>query len=177
MRGLDNPIGLKVGPTTLPSELVEMIETLCPTIRDEPGKITLITRFGANKVHALLPPLIRVVQEAKLQGKIIWCCDAMHGNTKSVIVGEGTKEQKTYKTRSFEDVLGELRSTFEVHASCGSRLGGTHLEMTGESVTECTGGPEELQVRKYCIMYKYIYIICIFFFVSSFVRFFAMKCM
>ena len=72
----------------------------------------------------------------------------MHGNTKSVVVGEGTKEQKTYKTRSFEDVLGELRSTFEVHASCGSRLGGTHLEMTGESVTECTGGPQELQVRE-----------------------------
>ena len=144
MRGVENPIGLKVGPTTKPDELVEIIETLCPDIRNQPGKVTLITRFGANKVVALLPPLIKVVQEAGLQGKVIWCCDAMHGNTRSVMVGEGTPEQKKYKTRSFDDVLGELRSTFEVHLNCGSRLGGTHLEMTGESVTECTGGPEEL---------------------------------
>ena len=144
MRGVDNPIGLKVGPTTRPDELVEIIETLCPDIRQQPGKVTLITRFGANKVRALLPPLIKVVQEAGLQGKVIWCCDAMHGNTKSVMVQQKEGEKK-YKTRSFDDVLGELRSTFEVHASCGSRLGGTHLEMTGESVTECTGGPEELQ--------------------------------
>ena len=83
----------------------------------------------------------------------------MHGNTKSVVVGEGTKEQKTYKTRSFEDVLGELRSTFEVHASCGSRLGGTHLEMTGESVTECTGGPQELQVRERYLNYTIIVVV------------------
>ena len=145
MRGVDNPIGLKVGPTMIPSELVPIIETLCPTIRDEPGKVTLITRFGANKVRALLPPLIKVVQDAGLQNKVIWCCDAMHGNTRSVLVGEGTTEEKKYKTRSFDDVLGELRSTFEVHSECGSRLGGTHLEMTGERVTECTGGPEELQ--------------------------------
>jgi 3-deoxy-7-phosphoheptulonate synthase len=144
MRGVDNPIGLKVGPTTKPDELVELIETLCPDIRNQPGKVTLITRFGENKVRALLPPLIKVVQDAGLQGKVIWCCDAMHGNTKSVLVGEGTKDEKKYKTRSFDDVLGELRSTFEVHIQCGSRLGGTHLEMTGERVTECTGGPEEL---------------------------------
>jgi len=145
MRGVDNPIGLKVGPTTKPEELVEIIETLCPDIRNQPGKVTLITRFGSNKVHALLPPLIKVVQDAGLQGKVIWCCDAMHGNTKSVLVGEGTPEEKKYKTRSFEDVLGELRSTFEVHVQCGSRLGGTHLELTGDCVTECTGGPQELR--------------------------------
>ena len=77
MRGVDNPIGLKVGPTTKPEELVEIIETLCPTIRDEPGKISLITRFGADKVRSLLPPLIKVVNDAGLNGKVIWVCDAM----------------------------------------------------------------------------------------------------
>ena len=146
MRGVDNPIGLKVGPTTKPEELVEIIETLCPTIRDEPGKVSLITRFGADKVRVLLPPLIKVVNDAGLNGKVIWVCDAMHGNTKSVMVDvDGDGNMKKFKTRSFDDVLGELRNTFEVHAECGSRLGGTHLEMTGERVTECTGGPEELQ--------------------------------
>ena len=146
MRGVDNPIGLKVGPTTKPEELVEIIEKLCPTIRDDPGKISLITRFGADKVRDLLPPLIKVVNDAGLNGKVIWVCDAMHGNTKSVMVdvgGDGNMKQ--FKTRSFDDVLSELRHTFEVHAENGSRLGGTHLEMTGERVTECTGGPEELQ--------------------------------
>ncbi len=144
MRGLENPIGLKVGPTMKPEELVPIIELLCPTIRDEPGKVTLITRFGADKVRALLPPLIRKVMDAGLHGKVIWCCDAMHGNTKAVMVEteDGTKK---YKTRSFDDVVGEIRNTFEVHEECGSRLGGTHLELTGERVTECTGGPEELQ--------------------------------
>ena len=146
MRGVDNPIGLKVGPTTKPEELVKIIETLCPTIREEPGKISLITRFGAEKVRELLPPLIKVVNEAGLNGKVIWVCDAMHGNTKSVLVDvAGSGSKKKFKTRSFDDVLSELKTTFEVHAENGSRLGGTHLEMTGERVTECTGGPEELQ--------------------------------
>ena len=145
MRGVENPIGLKVGPTTKPDELVQIIETLCPNIRNEPGKISLITRFGADKVRTLLPPLIKVVMDAGLHGKVIWVCDAVHGNTKSVMVESENGEKKKFKTRSFDDILAELRDTFEVHAECGSRLGGTHLEMTGEQVTECTGGPEELQ--------------------------------
>ena len=94
----------------------------------------------------MLPPLIKVVNDAGLNGKVIWVCDAMHGNTKSVMVDVGDSgTKKKFKTRSFDDVLSELKTTFEVHAENGSRLGGTHLEMTGERVTECTGGPEELQ--------------------------------
>jgi len=143
MRGLANPIGIKVGPSMAPSELVAVIEAACPVIRSNPGKVTLITRFGANNVEEKLPPLIQAVQDAGMQGAVIWCCDPMHGNTSAVVAGEG-EAAKEYKTRSFDAVLTELRLSFEVHSRCGSQLGGAHLEMTGENVTECTGGPEEL---------------------------------
>ncbi|EGD74339.1 3-deoxy-7-phosphoheptulonate synthase [Salpingoeca rosetta] len=128
-RGITNPIGIKVGPTTDPSELVQLIQRLSPS--NEPGRITLITRFGVDKVKALLPPVIRAVQGAGLT--VVWECDPMHGNTRKV-------EGSGIKTRSFEDVLNELLHTFDVHAEQGTWLGGVHFEMTGDDVTECTGG-------------------------------------
>ena len=139
-RGIENPIGCKVGPTMKPGELVALILTLCPTIQSRPGRVTLISRFGASNVEKMLPPLIKAVQAAKLP--VIWVCDPMHGNTCTKEAGG-----KKYKTRNFDDVLKEVSKTFEVHRSLGSRLGGVHFEMTGESVTECTGGPEELKTE------------------------------
>lgn len=140
-RGLENPIGVKVGPSMRKGELVPLILTVCPNIKEQPGKVTLISRFGADNVETMLPAFIKEVQAAGLQDVVIWCCDPMHGNTDSVTEGSA----KGYKTRKFDNVARELQLTFEVHHRCGSRLGGTHLELTGESVTECTGGPEELQ--------------------------------
>ena len=116
-------------------ELVPLILKLCPDIKKRPGKVTLISRFGVGKVTTMLPPLIRAVRDAGLP--VIWCCDPMHGNTTTSSTG--------LKTRSFDDVLGELRLTFKAHQDAGGFLGGVHFEMTGERVTECTGGPEELR--------------------------------
>ena len=136
-RGIQNPIGCKVGPTMKPAELVGLILTLCPDIKSRPGHVTLISRFGASKVESMLPPLITAVKNAGLP--VIWVCDPMHGNTT-------TKESngKKYKTRSFDDILKEVSLTFDIHRRLGSRLGGVHFEMCGEQVTECIGGPEEL---------------------------------
>ncbi len=133
-RGLENPIGIKAGPSMNPSELVELITKLEPANR--PGRITIITRLGADIVADSLPPLIKAVSEA---GRVAtWVCDPMHGNT--ISTNEGLK------TRDYDAVLSELEGAFEVHADCGSHLGGVHFEMTGEDVTECTGGPQELSV-------------------------------
>ena len=133
-RGLENPIGIKAGPSMNPSELVELIARLEPT--NQPGRITVITRLGADFVAESLPPLIKAVSEA---GRVVtWVCDPMHGNT--IITSEGLK------TRDYDAVLSELEEAFETHATCGSHLGGVHFEMTGEDVTECTGGPQELSV-------------------------------
>ena len=128
LRGVINPIGLKCGPSMKPDELLRLIDTLNPA--NEAGRLTLISRFGADKVDAHLPALVRAVQR---EGRhVIWSCDPMHGNT--VKAGSG------YKTRPFDRILAEVRQVFAVHRAEGSYMGGIHIEMTGQNVTECTGG-------------------------------------
>jgi len=131
-RGIENPVGVKVGPTMKPDELVELLEALEPENRA--GRMTLITRMGAEKVQAHLPPLIEAVQKAGRT--VVWSCDPMHGNTIATGVG--------VKTRNFDHISEELNETFAVHDSIGSVMGGVHFELTGEDVTECIGGPQEL---------------------------------
>jgi 3-deoxy-7-phosphoheptulonate synthase len=127
-RGIKNPIGLKCGPTLGGDELISLIDVLNPD--DEPGRLTLICRFGADKVAEHLPKLIRVVQR---EGRsVVWSCDPMHGNT--------IKAANNYKTRPFDRIMTEIRGFFAVHAAEGTIPGGVHLEMTGKDVTECTGG-------------------------------------
>jgi 3-deoxy-7-phosphoheptulonate synthase len=132
LRGVKNPIGIKVGPSTPPDDLLRLIEILHPN--DEPGRLTLISRMGAEKVHTHLAPLLRAVQR---QGrKIVWLCDPMHGNTISTA--------QKIKTRNFEHILAEVRGFFDVFAEQGLRPGGVHVEMTGQPVTECVGGAHRL---------------------------------
>ncbi|KAH9893073.1 phospho-2-dehydro-3-deoxyheptonate aldolase-like protein [Xylariomycetidae sp. FL2044] len=133
-RGIANPIGVKVGPTTPAADLLTILRTLNPA--REPGKITLITRYGAGKVGSLLPEHIRAVEGSEYRGLAIWQCDPMHGNTRSTASG--------IKTRRFNDVFDELRETLAIHRREGSYLGGVHLELTGDAVTECVGGSEGL---------------------------------
>lgn len=131
-RGIENPIGIKVGPTMQPQELVELLQVLEP--QNRPGRITLITRFGADKVQKQLKPLVQAMTQTNR--RVLWCCDPMHGNT--------TTTDEGYKTRNFDAILRELTSTFDTLEECGTHLGGVHFELTGEDVTECTGGPQEL---------------------------------
>ncbi len=127
-RGVQNPVGVKCGPSMTSSELSCLLDRLNPS--NEAGKTVLISRFGAGKVGDHLPALIRTVQR---QGaNVVWCCDPMHGNT--------VKSASGYKTRRFDSVLAEVREYFSVHESEGSYPGGVHFEMTGRDVTECTGG-------------------------------------
>jgi len=131
-RGVKNPIGLKCGPSLEPDELIRLIDILNPD--NESGRLTLITRFGADKVDKHLPELIRAV---KREGRIVvWSCDPMHGNT--------IKSRSGYKTRPFDQVLAELRRFMAVHQAEGTHAGGIHVEMTGKDVTECTGGVRAL---------------------------------
>tara|TARA_R100001129_G_scaffold129991_1_gene91881 strand:+ start:9829 stop:11205 length:1377 start_codon:yes stop_codon:yes gene_type:complete len=126
-RGIKNPIGLKCGPSLDPEELIRLIDILNPA--NEAGRLTLIARFGHEKVADHLPKLIRAVErEGK---KVVWSCDPMHGNTISL---------NGYKTRPFERVLSEVESFFQIHRAEGTHPGGIHIEMTGKDVTECTGG-------------------------------------
>ncbi|AVO36441.1 class II 3-deoxy-7-phosphoheptulonate synthase [Pukyongiella litopenaei] len=127
-RGVLNPIGLKCGPTTTPEDLKVLMARLNPD--NEPGRLTLIARFGAGKVGEYLPRLIRTVEAEG--ANVVWSCDAMHGNT--------TKSSTGYKTRPFDSVLREVREFFAIHAAEGTIPGGVHFEMTGQDVTECTGG-------------------------------------
>ena len=133
-RGIENPIGVKIGPTMTSVDLLALLRTLNPSI--EVGKITLITRYGASNVQALLPAHIRAVEGSEYARSVVWQCDPMHGNTKSTAAG--------IKTRQFADIFGELQETFAVHKEEGSYLGGVHLELTGDAVTECIGGCEGL---------------------------------
>jgi 3-deoxy-7-phosphoheptulonate synthase len=126
--GVENPLGIKLGPTTTPGDVGRLLDALNP--RDERGKIVLITRVGAASVAEKLPPLVRGVNA--LGRRVLWVCDPMHGNTHATAQG--------LKTRSFEDILREIEISFDVHTAEGSRLGGIHFELTGEDVTECTGG-------------------------------------
>lgn len=131
-RGIKNPIGCKVGPTASPEDVNAICEALNPD--RIPGRLTLITRMGANKIRDGLPPLVEAVE--KDGHKVVWQCDAMHGNTRSA---EGGR-----KTRDFDNIVGEIEGFFDVHRSLGTWPGGIHLELTGEDVTECTGGSAEL---------------------------------
>jgi 3-deoxy-7-phosphoheptulonate synthase len=130
-RGIANPIGLKCGPSLKPAELIELIDKLNP--HDEAGRLTLICRFGSDKVRTSLPPLIEAVQKAKRT--VIWSCDPMHGNTISAKSGN-----REYKTRPFERIVDEINGFFDVHERLGTYPGGVHVELTGKNVTECTGG-------------------------------------
>jgi len=128
LRGVGNPIGVKVGPSMGDEELIRLIDILNPD--NDPGRLNLIVRMGADKVGDGLPRLIRTVQREGRQ--VLWSCDPMHGNT--------IKASSGYKTRDFARILAEVRQFFEVHKAEGSHAGGIHIEMTGQNVTECIGG-------------------------------------
>ena len=132
MQGVKNPVGLKVGPTLEPDDLMALIDALNPD--DEPGRLTLYGRFGADKVAARLP---RLMEATRRQGRqVVWAIDPMHGNT--------FKAANGYKTRPFDRILAEVRSFIEIAQSEGVHPGGVHLEMTGQNVTECLGGARAL---------------------------------
>ncbi len=128
LRGVGNPIGMKVGPSLDADNLLGLLDTLNPA--REAGRITLITRYGHDKIEAGLPALVRAV--AREGHPVIWSCDPMHGNV--------IKTNNGYKTRPFERILAEVRGFFAIHRAEGTHAGGIHIEMTGQNVTECTGG-------------------------------------
>jgi len=142
LRGINNPIGIKVGKETSKEHLIGLCQTLNPT--NEPGKITLIHRFGASNIEGHLPKMINMLKEEGLG--VVWCCDPMHGNTESTSNG--------YKTRKFDNIKKEVELSMDVHKSEGSFLGGVHLELTGENVTECLGGARELNEKDLERAYK-----------------------
>lgn len=127
-----NPVGVKLGPKTTPSEIEALIAKLNPD--NEPGRLTFITRMGATNIREALAPLVRRVEE--MGAKVLWVSDPMHGNTYEAPSG--------YKTRRFEDVIEEVHGFFEVHRTIGTHPGGIHVELTGDDVTECVGGGEEI---------------------------------
>jgi len=127
-RGVENVVGVKLGPRVAPDEVVRLLGCLSPT--NEPGKLVAITRMGADQVERALPPIVEAVTRAGR--RVLWMCDPMHGNTHATASG--------LKTRSFDDILREIELSFEVHRGLGTTLGGVHFELTGEDVTECVGG-------------------------------------
>ena len=132
LSGVINPLGAKLGPSATPDDVVALCARLDPD--RTPGRLTLITRFGAGRVEELLPPLLDAV---RAEGHpVVWQCDPMHGNT---FTSDGGR-----KTRRFDDILAELRSFFAVHRGAGTWPGGVHVELTGDNVTECLGGAEEI---------------------------------
>jgi 3-deoxy-7-phosphoheptulonate synthase len=134
LRGVANPIGCKAGPTTSTDDLLRLIDTLNPN--NEAGRLTIITRMGAGKVYDKLPALLRAV---KSEGrKVVWLCDPMHGNT---------EKAGDYKTRSFDNILSEVKDFFAVHHAEGTNAGGVHFEMTGQNVTECVGGAQAIDAE------------------------------
>jgi len=132
LSGVRNPIGCKIGPSCSPEEAVALCERLNP--ERIPGRLTLITRFGAELVETHLPPLLRAVEASG--HPVVWACDPMHGNTFT--------SESGHKTRRFDDILAELRAFFKVHRDEGTWPGGVHVELTGDDVTECLGGAEEI---------------------------------
>ena len=132
LRHLRNPIGMKLGPSVTPSQAVELAERLDPD--QEPGRLTVITRMGAEKVRDVLPPIIEAIEDSGR--KVAWVCDPMHGNTFETSLG--------YKTRAFDQVADELNGYFDVHQALGTWPGGVHIELTGDDVTECVGGVGEI---------------------------------
>lgn len=132
LRGVRNPLGIKVGPSTVVADLQRLLEILNP--ENEAGRVTLISRMGADHVSEKLPPLIKAVQ--RMGADVVWCSDPMHGNTINTASG--------VKTRKVDAILSEMEQFFEIHRAEGSYAGGVHLEMTGDSVTECVGGAYQL---------------------------------
>jgi 3-deoxy-7-phosphoheptulonate synthase len=135
LSGIQNPIGIKVGPPYEVDEILKLIETLNP--KNEEGKIVLISRYGRKKIGDMLPKMIREVKRAGLN--VIWTCDPMHGNTFST--------DDSIKTRHFDDIIDEIKQTFQIHKAESSRLKGVHLELTGNNVTECVGGATGLDAE------------------------------
>ncbi|HXC54436.1 MAG TPA: 3-deoxy-7-phosphoheptulonate synthase class II [Rhizomicrobium sp.] len=133
MRGIKNPIGLKCGPSLGEDELLKLIAALNP--QNQPGRLTLIARFGSDKVAAALPPLVRAVKREGAH--VVWSCDPMHGNT--------IKLQSGFKTRPVDRILAEVRTFFDVHRAEGTHAGGVHFELTGQDVTECLGGAQMIK--------------------------------
>jgi 3-deoxy-7-phosphoheptulonate synthase len=141
-RGIANPIAVKIGTGTTDDHLQGLIHVLNPN--NEPGRLTFITRFGAKNIEAHLPRAIRTVRQTG--SRVLWVCDPMHGNTESTAEG--------IKTRRFDNILAELRAAFRIHEDMGSILGGVHLELTGENVTECVGGARGLKESDLARAYK-----------------------
>ena len=133
MRGIGNPIGVKIGPTTSTDDIIKLINKSNP--ENEAGKLTLISRMGKDKIGNILPNLVRKVDSEGM--KVVWSCDPMHGNT--------FKAQTGYKTRAFDNIMSEVEQFFQIHRSEGTYAGGIHLEMTGQDVTECVGGAQEIK--------------------------------
>lgn len=132
LTGIRNPVSLKVGPSVTPDQLMRVIDALNP--HDEPGRLSLIHRMGVGQIAEKLPPLLEAVRR---EGRrVLWVSDPMHGNTESTSNG--------YKTRRFDNIRSEVEQAFDLHAAAGTRLGGVHLELTGEDVTECTGGARDI---------------------------------
>lgn len=127
-----NPIGIKIGPSTSPELAVEYVERLDPN--NVPGRLTLVSRMGNGKVRDVLPAIIEKVEASG--HRVIWQCDPMHGNTHESSTG--------YKTRHFDRIVDEVQGFFEVHRSLGTHPGGIHVEITGENVTECLGGAQDI---------------------------------
>ena len=141
-RGIRNPVGIKIGVDCKPDALLRLLDTLNPD--NEAGRLSLIHRMGAAGIEAALPPLLRAV---KMEGrKVLWCSDPMHGNTETLANG--------VKTRRFANIRKELDHAFDIHAAHGTRLGGVHLELTGENVTECLGGARDLAESDLSRAYK-----------------------
>jgi 3-deoxy-7-phosphoheptulonate synthase len=141
-RGIRNPIAIKIGPAMHADQLRQLIEILNPD--DEPGRLTLIHRMGAGGIGQHLPRLIEAVQATGR--RVLWVCDPMHGNTEKL--GNGVK------TRRFANIRSELEQAFDIHAAAGTHLGGVHLELTGEDVTECMGGARDLSEADLARAYK-----------------------
>ena len=133
VRGIANPIGIKIGPTTEIDELIKIIDIINPI--NIPGRITLVCRMGAEKISSKLPDIISSINK---EGKnVVWACDPMHGNT--------TKASNGYKTRALKNIISEIEQFFKIHRAEGSYPGGIHIEMTGQDVTECIGGVQEIK--------------------------------
>ncbi len=141
-RGIRNPVGMKVGPAADPEEVVDVARILNPD--NEPGRLTIIHRFGKDRIAEKLPPLVDAIREAGVD--VVWSADPMHGNTFATAEG--------IKTRRLDDILAELQSAFAIHGELGSALGGAHLELTGDNVTECVGGTSGLQESDLTRAYK-----------------------
>ncbi len=142
MSRVNNPIGVKLGPTSSPADVRALIERLNPD--RIPGRLTFITRMGAGKIRDALPAIIETVQQA--QGEVLWICDPMHGN--------GFESPTGFKTRQFDDIVDEIRGFFEVHQKLGTIPGGVHLELTGSDVTECLGGFEQIDEASLATRYE-----------------------